>query len=244
MYQTEPPRPPQETMPTMYDLPSELIGESGLPDEFHCMQADLLTETCQPANYSSAEILLASDLNLYYDPRHPLWYKRPDWYMVLGVPTAEQQQELRLSYVIWQEGVAPYLVVELLSPGTEQEDLGQTLREANKPPTKWEVYERTLRVPYYVVYDRYENNLRVFQLNGAGYKSMALTDNQFWLKELDLGLGLWQGTYQQTTGLWLRWYNNAGWIPTLKEQAEQERQRADKLAEYLRAQGIDPDHLT
>ncbi|MBD2454929.1 Uma2 family endonuclease [Nostoc sp. FACHB-87] len=258
MYQTDPPRPPQGTMPTMYDLPSELIGESGLPDEFHCMQADLLTETCQPANYSSAEILLASDLNLYYDPRHPLWYKRPDWYMVLGVPTAEQQQELRLSYVIWQEGVAPYLVVELLSPGTEQEDLGQTLREANKPPTKWEVYERMLRVPYYVVYDRYENNLRVFQLNGAGYKSMALTDNQFWLKELDLGLGLWQGTYQQTTGLWLRWYNTAGWIPTLKEQAqqerqraeqerqraEQERQRADKLAEYLRAQGIDPDNLS
>ncbi|MBU7583438.1 MAG: Uma2 family endonuclease [Nostoc sp. TH1S01] len=244
MYQTEPPRPPQETMPTMYDLPSELIGESGLPDEFHCIQADLLTETCQPANYSSAEILLASDLNLYYDPRHPLWYKRPDWYMVLGVPTAEQQQELRLSYVIWQEGVAPYLVVELLSPSTEQEDLGQTLREANKPPTKWEVYERILRVPYYVVYDRYENNLRAFKLNGAGYEAISLLNNRFWLKELGLGLGLWQGTYQQTTGLWLRWYNTANWIPTLKEQAEQERQRADKLAEYLRAQGIDPDNLS
>jgi len=244
MYQPDPPCPPQENMPTMYDLPSELIGESGLPDEFHCIQADLLTETCQPANYSSAEILLASDLNLYYDPRHPLWYKRPDWYMVLGVSTANQQQELRLSYVIWQEGVAPYLVVELLSPGTEQEDLGQTLREANKPPTKWEVYERILRVPYYVVYDRYKNDLRVFQLNGAGYKSMPLTDNRFWLKELDLGLGLWQGTYQQTTGLWLRWYNTAGWIPTLKEQAQQERQRADKLAEYLRSLGVDPDNLS
>ncbi|GBE92794.1 hypothetical protein [Nostoc cycadae] len=50
MYQTDPPRPPQETMPTMYDLPSELIGESGLPDECHCMQADLLNETCQPTN--------------------------------------------------------------------------------------------------------------------------------------------------------------------------------------------------
>ena len=21
----------------------------------------------------------ASDLNLYYDPDHPLWHKRPDW---------------------------------------------------------------------------------------------------------------------------------------------------------------------
>ncbi|WP_041555728.1 Uma2 family endonuclease [Nostoc sp. PCC 7524] len=264
MYQTDPPRPPQETMPTMYDLPSELVGESGLPDEFHCIQADLLSETCQPPNYLPEEILLVSDLNLYYDPRHPLWYKRPDWYMVLGVSGATQQQDLRLSYVIWQEGVAPFLVVELLSPGTEQEDLGQTLREVNKPPTKWEVYERILRVPYYVVYDRYENNLRAFRLNGTRYEAIPLPEKRFWLEELELGLGLWQGTYQQTTGLWLRWYDAADWLPTSDEQAqrerqraeqerqraererqraEQERQRADRLAEYLRSQGIDPDNL-
>jgi Uma2 family endonuclease len=257
MYEPIPPRSPQETMPTMYDLPSELVGESGLPDEFHCIQADLLSETCQPPNYSSEEILVASDLNLYYDPRHTLWYKRPDWYMVLGVPNASQQQDLRLSYVVWQEGVDPFLIVELLSPGTEQDDLGQRLREVNQPPTKWEVYERVLRVPYYVVYDRYENNLRAFRLRGTSYEAISLTENRFWLDELELGLGLWQGTYQQTTGLWLRWYNAAGWTPTLAEKAQQERQRAererqradqerqraDKLAEYLRAQGIDPDNL-
>ncbi|MDZ8078379.1 MAG: Uma2 family endonuclease [Nostoc sp. DcaGUA01] len=244
MYQTDPPRPPQETMPTMYDLPSELIGESGLPDEFHCIQADLLTETCQPQTYPSEEILLASDLNLYYDPRHTLWYKRPDWYMVLGVPSATQQQDLRLSYVIWQEGVVPFLVVELLSPGTEQEDLGKTLREVNQPPSKWEVYERILRVPYYLIYDRYKNHLRAFQLIGTRYEAISLPENRFWFQELELGLGLWQGSYQQTTGLWLRWYNAAGWVPTLKEKAEQERQRADRLAEYLRSQGINPDSLS
>ncbi|MEH2324649.1 MAG: hypothetical protein V7K32_13990 [Nostoc sp.] len=58
-----------------------------------------------------------------------------------AVSSASQQQDLRLSYVIWQEGVDPFLVlVELLSPGTEQEDLGKTLPEVNRPPTKWEVY--------------------------------------------------------------------------------------------------------
>jgi len=45
---------------------------------------------------------------------------------VVGVPRAQTQQDLRLSYVIWIEGVVPFLVVELLSPGTESEDLGQT----------------------------------------------------------------------------------------------------------------------
>ena len=264
MYQPIHPRSPLETMPTMYDLPSELVGESGLPDEFHCIQADLLTETCKPVGYEPEEILLASDLNLYYDPRHTKWYKRPDWYMVLGVPRANQQEELRLSYLIWQEGVTPFLIVELLSPGTENEDLGQRLREINQPPTKWEVYERILRVPYYVVYDRYENNLRAFKISGICYEPIVITENRFWLKEIDLGLGLWQGSYQGTEGLWLRWYDQTGWIPTSAEKAETESQRAeaesqraeaesqraeaesqraDKLAAYLRSQGIDPDNL-
>ena len=241
MYQNNPPLSPKETMPTMYDLPSELIGESGLPDEFHCIQADLLNETCQVVNYKSEEILLASDLNLYYDPRNPLWYKRPDWYMVLGVPNANQQQNLRLSYVVWQEGVDPFLVVELLSPGTEKDDLGQRLREVNQPPTKWEVYERILRIPYYVVYDRYENNFRAFKLNGTRYQPINLSENRFWLEEIEMGLGLWQGIYQNIEGLWLRWYNTNGWLSTLTERAENERQRADKLAEYVRSLGVDPE---
>jgi Uma2 family endonuclease len=256
MYPNHPPSP-KETMPTMYDLPSELIGESGLPDEFHCIQADLLTETCQPANYNASEILLASDLNLYYDPRHPTWYKRPDWYMVLGVINTNQQEDLRLSYVVWQEGIDPFLVVELLSPGTEQEDLGQTLREVNKPPTKWQVYQQILRIPYYVIYDRGENNFRGFKLNGTRYEPVHLSDHRFWLEEIEMGLGLWQGNYQNTEGLWLRWYNHNGWLPTLAEKAENERQRAENerqradeaetkaaiLAQKLRELGIEPDGL-
>ena len=47
--------------------------------------------------------------------------------------------------VVWQEGVNSLLVVELLCPGTENEDLGETLGELGKPPTKWEVYESILR---------------------------------------------------------------------------------------------------
>ncbi|WP_448563149.1 hypothetical protein [Trichothermofontia sp.] len=39
--------PPRETLPTMYDLPSEDPEEPGLPDEFHIMQPRLLQETCQ-----------------------------------------------------------------------------------------------------------------------------------------------------------------------------------------------------
>lgn len=153
------PRPPWETMPTMYDLPSEDPEEPGLPDEFHDFQPQLLRETCQPLTYPLGGMFIGTDLNLYYDARNRLWYKRPDWFLVLGVSRAQQQQQMRLSYVVWQEAIAPFLVVELLSPGTEAEDLEQTLRDANKPPTKWQVYEQNLRIPYYIVFDRYQNIL-------------------------------------------------------------------------------------
>ncbi|EDN65441.1 hypothetical protein BGP_6357 [Beggiatoa sp. PS] len=56
---------------------------------------------------------------------------------------------------------------------------------------------------------------------------------------------------------WLRWYNESDWIANHPEQleaekqralanakrAEQERQRAERLAQLLREQGIDPDKL-
>lgn len=150
--QTDPPRSPRETLPTMYDLPSEDPEEPGLPDEFHDFQPQLLRETFRPANYPSDQVFSASDLNLYYDVRHLGWYKRPDWFAVVGVPRLYEQRDLRLSYVIWQEGTSPFVVVELLSPSTEKEDLGQSAREVNQPPSKWEVYEQ-LRIPYYLLFD-------------------------------------------------------------------------------------------
>ena len=33
--ESDPPRSPRETLPTMYDLPSEFPEEPGLPDVFH-----------------------------------------------------------------------------------------------------------------------------------------------------------------------------------------------------------------
>ena len=229
MYQSDSPRRLGSPLPTMYDLPSEDPEEPGLPDEFHSFQPQLLRETCQPPHYPLDHLFIGTDLNLYYDSRYPLWHKRPDWFMVLGVPRSSQQQDLRWSYVVWDEGMAPFLVVELLSPGTEAEDLGQTLRDVNQPPTKWQVYEHILRIPYYVLFDRYDNQLRLFQLVGTRYQELPLPEQRYWFEELALGLGVWSGYYQNTVGRWLRWYDERDqWIPTPTEQAEQERQRAEQ----------------
>lgn len=242
MYSPEPPLSPKETLPTMYDLPSEDPQEPGLPDEFHLFQPQLLRETCQPKTYPANQVFVGTDLNLYYDGRNTSWHKRPDWFVVLGVERASAQADLRWSYVIWQELVSPFLVVELLSPGTEAEDLGQTLREVNKPPTKWQVYEQILRVPYYAVFDRYNNHFRLFQLVGTRYEEQTLNGRYYWFEELALGLGVWQGEYKGVQGQWLRWQTKDGqWVPTDGEQAERSQQRAEKLAERLRSLGIDPE---
>lgn len=226
--QTDPSRPPQETLPTMYDLPSEDPKEPGLPDEYHYLQPQLLSATFCTPNYTPERIFTTGDMNLYYDWRYPLWHKRPDWFAVLDVSRLYQQRDLRLSYVLWQEGVSPSVIVELLSPGTENEDLGRTNRGSDEPPTKWEVYEQILRVPYYIVFNRYTDQLRVFTLLSGSYQELE-SSPRIWMPTLNIGLGLWQGEYRGFCRQWLRWYDDQGnWISTDAEVAEQERQRAEQ----------------
>ncbi|MDB9512563.1 Uma2 family endonuclease [Kamptonema animale CS-326] len=257
--QTETPLPPKQTLPTMYDLPSENPEEPGLPDEFHSWQPQLLSRTLRLPDYPSDRIFVGSDLNLYYDVHHFLWHKRPDWFLVVDVSRLYEETDLRSSYVVWQEGTNPFLVVELLSPGTEKEDLGQFVEaevdaieessgQATReiPPRKWDVYERILRVPYYAVFSRYSDRLRIFKLNGGRYQEQILdVDNpRFWIPELKLGLGVWQGEFEGINRRWLRWYDGVGnWVSTDAEfaiaQAELERQKRLELAEKLKSLSLE-----
>ncbi|MGD2182736.1 Uma2 family endonuclease [Lusitaniella coriacea] len=249
--QTDPPRPPWETLPTMYDLPSDNPEDPGLPDDFHFLQPLLLFLTFLPPNWNPEQVYSAPDLNLYYDLEHPLWYKRPDWFGAVGTSKLYRGEDLRLSYVTWQEQANPFVVVELLSPGTEGEDLGGTPQEENRPPRKWEVYERILRIPYYIVFSRYTNELQGFHLVGAQYAPMELEEGELHLPELELKLGIWQGEFQGIERLWLRWFTEAGdLIPIPEEKVQQAQQeaaeanrKAERLAECLRELGIDPDRL-
>lgn len=272
----EPPLSPRETLPTMYDLPSEDPEEPGLPDEFHNLQPQLLSATLRLSSYSRNQIFTGTDLNLYYDVRHPQWYKRPDWFLVVGVSRLYDGIDLRSSYVIWQEGVDPFVVVELLSPGTEKEDLreyaepveggsslsvnhepggitdtaqevgnGQTTQEI--PPRKWEVYEQILRVPYYVVFSRYTNRLRFFQLNRGRYQEQVLDSDRprIWISEFELGLGLWQGEFEGVTRQWLRWYDKQGnWVPTDAERAMQAEAQIQQIALNLLQQRMTLEQVT
>jgi Uma2 family endonuclease len=249
---------PTETLPTMYDLPSEDPEEPGLPDEFHDLQPHLLSRTLQLSGYSPDNYFSVSDLNIYYDVNHPRWHKRPDWFLAVNVPRLYEQRDLRMSYVIWQEQKPPAVVVEFLSPGTEKGDLGRFYTKASRvtdeeveevvleieplgennepPPRKLEAYERYLKVPHYVVYSRHKQQLRYFKLEGRYEEQVLNSENPLiWLADLEIGLGIWQGEFEGRTATWLRWCDCDGnWHLTDTEQAEQQVRRERRAKERER----------
>lgn len=124
----------------MFDLPSEFAREPGLPDVYHDLQPALLSATLKLTNYGAENRFTGSDLNLYYDKAHRLWHKRPDWFLALDVPYLYDGKDLRESYVAWDEKEThPYLIVELLSPGTAKQDLGPFFRPEDEVDPEAEV---------------------------------------------------------------------------------------------------------
>jgi Uma2 family endonuclease len=230
------------SLPTMYDLPSENPEEPGLPDEFHALQPQLLSRSLQLTDYTRQEIFSVLDMNLYYDPEHTSWYKRPDWFLVVGVSRLYQGYDARSSYVLWDEKVAPIVVVEFLSPGTESEDLGRFAakppqRKPGKPPCKFDVYEQVIKVQNYVVYDQDTRHLRYFRLVNGRYQEqpIAAQNPRLWIPELDIGLGIWAEAFDELPQAWLRWYDRAGNVlPTDTEREQQGRQMERQAKEMER----------
>ena len=68
-------------------------------------------------------------------------------------------------------------------------------------------------------------------------KSFDLSDQQIWIPEWNISLGVWQGKYQGIERLWLRWFDESGKLISTAEE------RADCLAQRLRELGIDPDEV-
>ena len=105
-----------------------------------------------------------------------------------------------------------------------------------------------MKVPYYLVYSRYSNELRAFGLVLGRYRELTLSNRRLWLPEAQIGIGVWSGRFDGIEGEWLRCCDEEdNWLPTKSERqeqadqrAEQERRRAEQLAARLSALGIDP----
>ncbi|KOP22685.1 hypothetical protein AMR41_29900 [Hapalosiphon sp. MRB220] len=178
------------------------------------------------------------DMGIYFDPNEPAIV--PDGFLSVGVERFIDE-DLRLSYVLWEEKKVPILVLEVVSQ-----------KYRGEYTTKKQFYAE-LEILYYVVYNprrRKKPPLEVYRLVNGEY--ILQPGNPVWLSEIGLGIGRERGTYQGITREWLYWYNEQGQRLLTPEEriqeAEQRRleaeQRVQMLVEHLRALGIDPESIT
>lgn len=170
------------------------------------------------------------DMGIYYDPDKPAIV--PDGFLSLGVERVINQ-DLRLSYVLWEENVVPIMALEVVSQ-----------KRRGEYSTKKKLYAE-LEIFYYVIYNprrRRKPPLEVYQLINGEY--VLQPGNPVWLKEIGLAIGNEQGTYQGISRDWLYWYDEQGVrILTPEERVTTAEARAQRLAEELRSLGVNPDTL-
>ncbi|MCF4970732.1 Uma2 family endonuclease [Nostoc sp. CMAA1605] len=205
--------------PTQLELPYD----DGVPMESarHKAQMDLLIDALIPWLEQREDGFVGGNMFVYYSLAQVRNkdFKGPDFFIVLGVPKGE-----RRSWVVWEEGKAPDVVIELLSPSTASTDKNE----------KMLIYQNQMRVSEYFWYDPFNSDdLAGFSLQKGVYLSINPNNqNQLVSQSLQLGLQLWQGNYKGIEATWLRWANLAGEL--LPTPEEKERQRADNAQSQLR----------
>jgi Uma2 family endonuclease len=241
-----------ENLPTEHDLPD--TDNRPVDNELQLLLPHLLRSILLLAWADRSDWFVGVNLGLYYDPAKPA--VGPDAFLSLGVPLYRPGQDLRLSYLIWREGVVPQWVLEIVSqtPGGEYD-------------RKMKLYAQ-LGVSYYTIYnpkyykrDRH-SPFEVYQLVDDEYVlcsgDSALGDS-VWMPEIGLGIGLERGVH---SGLpergWLYWYDAQGNrypspddvmdlnrqdAEAARQDAGEARQQMELLLQKLRDRGIDPDQL-
>lgn len=232
----------------------ELPCDDGEPMESpkHRAQMNLLCDTLEAHLEGRPDVFVGGNMGLYYSEIQARNndFRAPDVFVVLD---AIEERE-RKSWVVWQEnGRTPDVVIELLSPSTEREDRGR----------KMQIYAG-LKVAEYYLFDPHDLRLEGYRLEHGAYVPMARRpDGDLDCRALGLRLGVAPGDHRRLPGPWLRWKQTDGSMLLTgdeladqersradqersraeqeRSRADQERSRAERLAERLRALGLNPD---
>lgn len=175
--------------------------------------------------HPDGQFCIGQDSGIYWQITEPpeRGAEAPDWFYVPDVaPTINGQ--MRRSYVMWQELVAPLIVLEFVSGNGEEE------RDKTPYRGKFWVYEKAIRVPFYGIYEVKKASVEVYHLLAGQYERMSANERGHYpIAPLGGELGIWQGTYKNVELPWLRWWDEQGNLfLTGEEKAEQEQQRAEQ----------------
>ncbi len=231
--------------PSAIDLPtkSKIITWEKLPDDFilpdepvdnnlQPLLAAALRESLELAGLILESMLIASNFGLCATVKTQTVVKAPDWVYIPSVKPIPSG-EIRRSYTPHLQGEIPAIVLEFIS---ETEGSEYSINP-HYPYGKWYFYEQILQVPVYGIFQPKTGELEIYRLNQGRYEQQKPDENnRYWIKELNLFIGIWQGTKAEFTTNWLRWWDKSGnlllWGSELVEQekqrAEQEKQRAEQ----------------
>ncbi|MEH2451413.1 Uma2 family endonuclease [Nostoc sp.] len=236
-----------EKLPDDFVLDDEPVDNINQP-----ALAAALTESLELADRLPVNALTMTNYGICATLNRQFVVKAPDWGYVPSIRVS--RKEVNRSYTPKLQGDIPVIVMEFLSD-TEGSEYSI---KPTYPPGKWFYYEQILQVPNYAIFEPDGGVLEVYRLDDSGHYQLKSADvnNRYWIAEMNLFLGIWQGGRENRTGYWLRWWDENGelllWGSELvaKEQqeknaaqkrAEQERQRAEQLAAQLRALGVEPE---
>lgn len=83
----------------------------------------------------------------------------------------------------------------------------------------------------------------MYELVGGQYQRLSANSRGHYpIPPMEVEAGVWEGTYQNQTQLWLRWWDLRGnLLLTGSERAIAAEKKAARFAERLRELGVDPD---
>jgi len=207
--------------------PEELYSdEPAMETDLHLRQMILLIQCLEWLWRDRSDFYCTGNSTIYYSPhqRKSEDFRGPDFFVVLNT-----ERKPRKSWVVWHEnGKYPNVIVEILSKSTAILDRG----------LKKQIYQDIFRTPEYFWFDPETLEFAGFFLNRGHYQPIDPNPhNWLWSEELCLFLSIHDRQLRFLT-------RDGSLVPTPQESAlaaEQERQRADRLAAKLKALGVDPD---
>jgi Uma2 family endonuclease len=204
-------------------------------------QSILLTDSILPRLqeiHPNGQYCIGQDSGIYWRMTEPpeRGAEAPDWFYVSNVPPT-LNGESRRSYVLWQELIAPVIVLEFVSGNGEEE------RDKTPYKGKFWVYEQVIHPAFYGIYEVKKASVELYQLVAGRYEIMNPNSRGHYpISPMGVELGIWQGNYLNLNLPWLRWWDAEGnLLLTGDERAETERQRAE--TESQRAEQVEQENI-
>ena len=177
-------------------------------------------------------VFVAGNNMIYYKQYDPKKRVAPDVYIAFGRPKGH-----RGSYQIWNEdGIVPQVVFEVLSPRNTKREMQRKKR----------IYQRIGVEEYYVIdpessvpeiYIRNDDRLRKVKIGRIPMFRSPRLGIRFEMTFTDLVV------YGPDDKQFITWLEHANQSRQSVQEAEEERQRAERFATKLRELGINPDDL-